>query len=86
MLLLVASLGYILTSGSALLQAQLGVLAWKLVLVTTAIIAAHYFRRQVFPYLDLSEIVKSDDTRSGLFFLGTMLFYAAIIFALCGGL
>lgn len=73
-------------SGNELLKAQAGVLAWKVALVGVAVTLAHQFRKQVFPYLDLSEIVKSDDTRSGLFFLGIMIFYAAVILSLTGGL
>lgn len=79
-------LGWILESSSELLKQQVGVLAWKVVVVGTGVALAHVFRRQLFPYVDLSEIAKQDDTRSGLFFLGMAVFYAAVIIALSMGL
>lgn len=77
---------WIWRGGSDLLQQQIGVLAWKCVVVGTGVTLAHLFRKQLFSYIDLSEIAKQDDSRSGLIFLGVALFYAAVILALSTGL
>ena len=81
-----AGVFYILTGGSELLRSQISVLAWKLVVVGTAIALAHLTRRQLFPYVDLSEVAKQDDSRSGLIFLGMAIFYGAVILGLASGL
>lgn len=81
-----AGIFYIFSGGSELLKSQLGVLAWKLVVVGTAIAFAHLTRRQLFPYVDLSEVAKQDDSRSGLIFLGVAVFYASVILGLASGL
>lgn len=81
-----AGIFYIRSGGSELLRQQAGVLAWKLVVVGTAIAFAHLTRRQLFPYVDLSEVAKQDDSRSGLIFLGVAVFYASVILGLASGL
>ena len=81
-----AGVFYIWSGGSELLRSQFGVLAWKLIVVGTAIALAHLTRKQLLPYVDLSEIVKNDDSRSGLIFLGVSIFYAAVILGLASGL
>jgi len=86
-LLALVALVYILGNGSEFLRAQLHVLAWKLLLVGVAVGLAHLLRKQVFPYIDLSEVLDSDaDTKDGFIFLGIAIFYAAIILALTQGL
>lgn len=79
-------LSWIWKGGDGLLKQQVGVLAWKMVVVGSGVALAHVVRRQLFPYVDLSEIARQDDTRSGLFFVGMALFYAAVILALSTGL
>jgi magnesium-transporting ATPase (P-type) len=70
-LLTALGLGYIAGKGSALALQQLGVLAWKIVLVGVAVAVAHYLRRQVFHYIDLSAVLDKDKTiKDGLIFLG----------------
>lgn len=85
-IVVLAGVFYIRSGGSELLKSQLGVLSWKLIVVGTAIAFAHLTRRQLFPYVDLSEVAKQDDSRSGLIFLGVSLFYAAVILGLASGL
>ncbi len=84
-----AALGiaFIAVKGAPLLVQQLGVLAWKIVLVGVAVALAHYLRRQVFHYIDLSRTLDQDRTvKDGLIFLGVAIFYAAIILAITQGL
>lgn len=82
-----AGLLYILTGGKAFLAQQLGVLAWKLVLAGTAVGLAHVVRKQLFPYVDVSELLKQRRSIGpGLVFLGISILYAAIILAVCSGL
>jgi hypothetical protein len=84
-LLAALGLGYIAGKGSALALQQLGVLAWKIVLVGVAV--AHYLRRQVFHYVDLSAVLDQDKTiKDGLIFLGVAIFYGAIILSITQGL
>ena len=86
-LLAVLGLGYIAGQGPALAVQQLGVLAWKIVLVGVAVAVAHYLRRQVFHYIDLSAVLDKDKTiKDGLIFLGVAIFYTAIILAITQGL
>lgn len=86
--LFVAALGVLVisASGRQILEQQLGVLAWKLVLVGTGIFVAHRARLQLFPYIDLSALTTEHDNFAGLVFLGTTLLAGAIILALSGGL
>jgi hypothetical protein len=91
--LLFVLLGVLLLSrsGREIMSQQLGVLIWKLLLLGTGIFVAHKARKQLFPYLDLSEHVNAPDwkehsTANGLIFLGVAIITAAIILALCGGL
>jgi len=85
---LIVGLGltWIWRGGSELLRQQAGVLAWKCVVVGTGVTLAHLFRKQLFGYVDLSEVARQDDSRSGLIFVGVALFYAAVILALSTGL
>jgi hypothetical protein len=86
-LLAALGLGYIAGKGSALALQQLGVLAWKIMLVGVAVAVAHYLRRQVFHYIDLSAVLDQDKTiKDGLIFLGVTIFYGAIILAITQGL
>jgi formate-dependent nitrite reductase membrane component NrfD len=77
---------FILHSGRELLQQQFGVLAWKLVLVGTAVFVAHVVRRQLFPYLDLSAVLNEKSSHGAITFLGIAILYSAIILAICSGL
>lgn len=81
-----AGLSYILAGGSALLRQQLGVLAWKLVLAGVATGLAHVIRKQLFPYVDLSEMLKEKNVSGAVVFLGVAIIYAAIILAISAGL
>lgn len=83
---LLGGLLYILSGGKALLVQQLGVLAWKLVLVGAAVALAHVTRKQLFPYVDLSEMLKEKTSASATVFLGIAIVYAAIVLAVCAGL
>lgn len=86
-LLVAIGAGFILAKGSSLLLAQLGVLAWKIVLVGVAVAVAHTLRKQVFWYLDLSETTKpAAGAHRALLFLAIVIFYAAIILAITQGL
>lgn len=77
----------ILASGSELLAAQLGVLAWKVMLVGVSVSLAHAIRVRLFPYIDMSRVLDEDtSTKDGLVFLGLCLFYSAIIMAVTQGL
>lgn len=81
-----AALLYIGLGGSALLRQQIEVLAWKMLLVGTAIGAAHVIRKQLFPYVDLSEMLAEKTTVGSQVFLGICVVYGAIILAICSGL
>lgn len=86
-LLAALGLGHIAGKGSELALQQLGVLAWKIVLVGVAVAVAHYLRRQVFHYVDLSAVLDQDKTiKDGLIFLGVAIFYTAVILAITQGL
>jgi hypothetical protein len=65
---------------------QLGVLAWKAVLVCIAVALAHMLRCRLFPYLDVSLSLEEKTQAGATVFLGVALFYAAVILALCAGL
>jgi uncharacterized membrane protein len=81
-----AGLLYILLGGSALLKSQLEVLAWKLVLVGTAVGLAHLIRKQLFSYVDLSEMLAEKSVAGSVVFLGVAVVYGSIIYAVCSGL
>lgn len=75
---------FIHSSGNDLLKNQLGVLSWKLVVVSTGIALAHVTRRQIFNYVDLSEAAKGPDRNNVV--LAMAIFYASVILALASGL
>ena len=81
-----AGVFYIRSGGSEILKQQFSVLAWKVILLGTGIAIAHLTRKQLFPYVDLSELAQKDDSRSGLVFLSIAVYYAAVVLALCAGL
>ena len=81
-----AGLLYIFLGGSDLLKQQVQVLAWKLVLSGTAVGLAHVIRKQLFGYIDLSEMLKEKTQASAIVFLGIAVIYAAIILSICSGL
>lgn len=85
-IIFLAAVAYISFSGSELLRSQLGVAAWKTLLVTLAIGLADMTRRHLFPYLDLSEEIASNSLNAGRLFIGICILYAGIIYAICGGL
>ena len=72
--------------GSALLKQQLGVLAWKAVLVGIATAFAHFVRVQLFPYVDVSASLEEKTVAASIQLLSMVILYAAIIFAVCSGL
>lgn len=72
--------------GPAVLWQQLGVLAWKVLLIGIAVILAHGIRRQLFHYVDLSKMLEEHDTEAGEVFIGLCIFYAIFIWAFCSGL
>ncbi len=74
------------TIGPATFVAQLGVLAWKLLLLGVAVGVAHTIRIKLVPYVDLSAHVEKGDAAGGQIYLGTMILYGAIILALLAGL
>lgn len=86
--LFVALLGliFISKSGREIFTQQVGVLAWKLVLLGSAVAAAHVVRRQLFPYVDLSEALSRKTTEGALTFIGAALIYAVVILSICSGL
>ena len=84
--IILASLLYIGLGGSALLKQQIQVLSWKLLLAGTAVGLAHVIRKQLFGYIDLSEMLKEKTQASAIVFLGIALVYSAIILAICSGL
>lgn len=84
--IVVAGLAYIYGKGGELLLQQLGVLAWKLVLVGVAVAFAHVSRKQLFSYINLSEALQEKTQASAITFLAMALYYAAVILALCSGL
>ena len=77
---------FISQSGRELLKAQAGVLAWKLVLVGTAVAVAHLVRRQLFPYVDVSAWLAEKSQAGATVFLAICVIYAVIILAICSGL
>ena len=72
--------------GPAVLWQQLGVLAWKVLLIGVAVILAHGVRRQLWHYVDLSQMLSSGHKEAGEVFLGLCIFYAAFILAFLSGL
>lgn len=48
--------------------------------------AAHVIRKQLFPYVDLSEMLAEKTTAGSQVFLGICVVYGAIILAICSGL
>jgi len=85
----VALLGLLFISkgGREILAQQVGVLAWKLVLLGSSVVAAHAVRKQLLPYLDLSgQLDRADGTAGAIVFAAVALIYAAIILAVCSGL
>lgn len=81
-----AGITYIRLLGSDLLRQQAGVFAWKVVLLGASVALAHYIRTQLFPYVDLSEVLKEKTVAGSIQLLAIALFMAAIIHALCAGL
>lgn len=77
---------FIAKGGREILTNQAGVLAWKFVLVGSAVAVAHLVRRQLFPYLDLSAELEKNNVAGAITFAATALIYAAIILAVCSGL
>lgn len=77
---------FISKGGREILQQQVGVLAWKLVLVGTAVVTAHIVRKQLFPYLDLSAALARKTTEGAITFAATALVYTGVILAICAGL
>lgn len=73
-------------NGKQVLVQQLGVLAWKLVLVGVSVFVAFRVRMQLFPYVDLSAAIADKDKQGGQIFLGVCVLTAAIILAVCSGL
>lgn len=86
--LFIALLGllFISKSGREIFTQQVGVLAWKLVLLGSAVAAAHVVRRQLFDYLDISAALERKTTEGALTFLAAAVVYASIILAVCSGL
>lgn len=86
--LFIALLGLLFISkgGREILTQQVGVLAWKLVLVGTSVATAHVVRRQLFSYLDVSAALERKTTEGALTFLGAAVIYAVVILAVCSGL
>lgn len=87
--LFIALIGLIFISkgGREILAQQVGVLAWKLVLLGSSVAAAHVVRKQLFPYVDVSgQLDRSNGTAGAIVFVGVALIYAAIILAVCSGL
>lgn len=83
-----AALGllFLAKSGRELFVQQIGVLIWKLTLVGVGVFVSHKARKQLFPYVDLSQHVQNGDPAGGYIFLGMCVLAAAIIHALCAGL
>lgn len=83
-----AALGvlYLARSGRELFVQQIGVLIWKLTLIGVGVFVAHKARKQLFPYIDLSQHTAEDHRNGGLIFLGICILAASIIHALCAGL
>lgn len=77
---------FISKGGREIFVQQIGVLAWKLVLIGTGIFTAHKARTQLFPYVDLSAHVANGDAIGGQIFLGVCILAGAIILALGAGL
>ena len=84
--IILVSLLYIGLGGSALLKQQIQVLAWKGLLVGVAVGFAHLVRKQLFGYIDLSEMLAEKTQASALVFLGVAIVYGSIILAVCSGL
>ena len=84
--IILVSLLYIGLGGSALLKQQIQVLAWKGLLVGVAVGFAHLVRKQLFGYIDLSEMLSEKTQASALVFLGVAIVYGSIILAVCSGL
>jgi hypothetical protein len=72
--------------GREQLVQQLGVLAWKLLLITIGVVLAHSIRVRLFPYVDLSSHVEKGDAAGGQIFLGVCILTGCILLALCAGL
>lgn len=85
----IALLGLLFISkgGREIFAQQVGVLAWKLVLLGSSVVAAHAVRKQLFPYLDLSgQLDRTDGKAGAIVFAAVALVYSAIILAVCSGL
>ena len=86
--LFIALLGllFISKSGREIFTQQIGVLAWKLVLLGSSVAAAHVVRKQLFPDLKTVEISATNDVPNAIVFVAVAAVYAAIILAVCSGL
>lgn len=84
----IALLGLLFISrgGREIFTQQVGVLAWKLVLLGSSVAAAHVVRKQLFPYVDMSGEINKGTTAGAIVFAAAALIYAAIILAVCSGL
>jgi hypothetical protein len=78
---------FISKGGREILTQQVGVLAWKLVLLGSSVVAAHVVRKQLFPYLDVSgQLDRTNGTAGAIVFAAIAVIYSAIILAVCSGL
>ena len=78
--------GFMRFSGTDVVKQQFAVLCWKLVLLGVSIGMAHLARIFLFPYLDMSAGLAEKSTPGAVTFFAGMLFYAAVIWAVCSGL
>ncbi len=72
---------------------DINLIAYRLTNVSIALIVAHMFRLTLFPYVDLSTMISKDKKNElpdaikfGGAFLGTMVFYYIVVYALTSGL
>ncbi len=72
---------------------DINLIFYRLTNVSIALIVAHMFRLTLFPYVDLSELLSDnhknelpDAIKFGGAFLGTMVFYYLVVYALTSGL
>lgn len=81
----IAGLIFFFTNGAAFVAQSLGVLAWKALLISVGTKLSHALWKQMFHYVDCSELIRSDSANSGRIFMSKVIFVCVVVLALAYG-